>query len=77
MNHGPIEFELFSILKIEQHAFKLIVILGALANLIITLMLAVRNHYIITRFMGQLLSGLYITFFLIASTSAVYHALNK
>lgn len=74
LNWGPIDFQLFSILKIEENGFKLIVILGALANLILTLILAVKSHYRINKFMAELLSIIYLTFFLIASTSAVYHA---
>ncbi|CAD8100363.1 unnamed protein product [Paramecium primaurelia] len=77
VNSGPIKFNLFSIIDIEQNAFKLMVILAAFLNLLFTLIMVVRNHYIITKFIAKLLTIFYSIFFILSSSSAFYHAWVK
>ncbi|CAD8189055.1 unnamed protein product [Paramecium octaurelia] len=77
VNSGPIKFNLFSIIDIEQNAFKLMVILAAFLNLLFTLIMVVRNHYIITKFIAKLLTIFYSVFFILSSSSAFYHAWVK
>ncbi|CAD8070686.1 unnamed protein product [Paramecium sonneborni] len=77
VNHGPIKFNLFSIIDIEKNAFKLMVILAAFLNLLFTLIMAVRNHYVITKSMAKLLTIFYCVFFTLSSSSAFYHAWTK
>lgn len=72
--HGPIQFQLFSIHEIETNSFKLMVILGSLANLLITLILAVKSHYILNKFTAEVLGTIYVVFFGIATLTAIYSA---
>ena len=50
------------------------VILGSLATLLFTLILAIRSHYILNKFTSEVLTSIYLIFFLIASITTIYHA---
>ena len=53
------------------------VILAAFLNLLFTLIMVVRNDYIITKFIAKLLTIFYTIFFILSSSSAFYHAWVK